>query len=365
MKKKEINLFAAGREEADGKTGKNKKAKERKKLDKKKIISRGALCILSAAIVVFSFAFGLGRIGESDRKLTDAAEYKGILNLWHIDSFEGGTGSRAEFLLARAAAFEKKYEGIFVMVTPMTAENANEKFAAGEKPDMVSFGYGVEISGYSPIRSDKRCAYGELDGDVYALPWCKGGYVILSKSELGESKALKNAVISKGAYTQPYAALALDGYTLEDYKEKAPLDAYYEFVSGNADILVGTQRDINRLNVRQMEAVITPLKAYNDLYQYISVTAETAEKKAYAEKFIAYVLSEEVQKKVANLGMFSPYMTLSYELYGLSAMQGAAGESRSCSLFTPRAVMEEFSENALLAVKGDESALKKLKNLLR
>ena len=294
MKKKEINLFAAGKEGANGQDGRGKKTKSKKNFDKKAVFFRGALCVLSAAILIFSFTFGLGRVGARDKKLTGAEEYKGILTLWHVDSFEGGVGSRAEFLLARAAAFEKSNPGVFVMVTPMTAENANEKFAAGERPDMVSFGYGVEISGYSPIRSGRRFKYGELDGDVYALPWCMGGYVILSKSELGESKTLKNAVVSKGSFTQHYAALALDGYTLEDHREKAPLDAYYEFVSGNADILVGTQRDANRLNVRQENAFVTPLKGYNDLYQYIAVTAKAAQNKAYAEKFVDYVLSDEV-----------------------------------------------------------------------
>ncbi len=364
MKKKEINLFAAGKEGADGQGGRGNKSKSKKNFDKKAFFKRFALSALSLAVLAFSFGYALKNIDYADKKLTGGTDYKCIVNLWHVDSFEGGTGSRAEFLLGRAAAFEKNNAGVFVMVTPMTAENANEKFAAGERPDMISYGYGVEISGYSAIKSDKKCVYGQVDGDVYALPWCRGGYAVISNEPLPEDKTLENAVVSKGAYTQPYAALALGGYTLKNYEEKAPLDAYYAFVSGNADILVGTQRDVNRLNVRQMEAVITPLSEYSDLYQYISVTAASAEKKAYAEMFIEFLLSEEAQKKVSNLGMFSPYYRLSYDLSGLEEMQTAIQKSAAYPVFTPLSVFGEFSENALLAAKGDEAALKKLKNLL-
>ena len=316
-----------------------------------------------AAALVFAFFFALPKAGFSERKLAGNADYKCIVNLWHVDSFEGGVGSRAEFLLRRAAEFEKTRAGVFVMVTPLTAANAAEKFANGETPDIVSYGYGVEVKNFSPIRTEKKSAYGTLDGEVYAVPWCKGGYVVLSRGELPPDKTLKNAVVSKGPYTQPYAALAESGFVLENAEEYAPLDAYYRFVGGMADILVGTQRDVNRLNAREESAHITPLGGYNDLYQYFSVTAGSSEKKYYDEEFIDYVLSDGVQKKLTALGLFSPYIDLAYDAEGLNVLQREKG-AKGISAFLPAAVYREFSENAALAAAGNGDALKKMKNVL-
>lgn len=355
MKKKEENLFKS----APKKDGEAKKRKKR--------IARPPLWRLTAAViccfaVVFAFTFALGRVGFTENKLTGGETYKSIVSLWQIDSFEGGVGSRAEFLLRRSAEFERTRPGVFVMVTPMTAENAAEKLKAGEIPDMISYGYGLNVKNFSPIDTDKKCPYGSLDGEIYAVPWCMGGYAVISRHELQEQK-LENAVVSKGAYTQPYAALAESGYTLGNYTEKEPLDAYYRYVSGSADILIGTQRDVNRLFSRDEEAFVTPLGGYNDLYQYFSVTATSSEKKYYAEEFIGYVLSDGVQGKISALGMFSPYVDLTYEAEGLNLLQKGRG-GRGISAFLPSAVYEEFSLNALAAATGDGEALKKMKNVL-
>ena len=356
MRKKEENLF---RKEESAKIWEKKRSAVFSR------VSVGTLTkmLCCVAIVVFAFVFALPQAGFSKDKLVQSEAYKSIVSLWHIDSFEGGVGSRAEFLLRRAAEYEKKHPGVFVMVTSLTAESATEKFAAGETPDIVSYGYGVEILNYSSVDTEKTCAYGTLDGTVYAVPWCMGGYVVLSREELPEDKVLPSAVVSKGNFTQPYAALAASGYTLQNAVEKSPLEAYYRFVSGMSDILIGTQRDINRLNLREESAVITPLEGYNDLYQYFSVAAASSEKKYYAEEFIGYVLSDGAQEKLSSIGMLSPYIDLSYETEGLTALQSVKN-AKGISVFMPVALYSEFSENALLAAGGDAAALKKMKNML-
>ena len=61
-------------------------------------------------IIVLSFVFtvfiGRHKIQEQS-KITNPAEYKGIISLWQIDGFEGGSGSRKQFLLKVARDFEK------------------------------------------------------------------------------------------------------------------------------------------------------------------------------------------------------------------------------------------------------------------
>lgn len=120
------------------------------------------------------------------------ARFEGILELWHIESFEGGVGSRAGWLKRRSAAFEKQNKGCLVNVTVLTAEQAVEKLEAGERFDMASFSagagfnllpylspYGGEISG---VRADYLKG-GQLNGKVYALPYMAGGYTLAAQSK--------------------------------------------------------------------------------------------------------------------------------------------------------------------------------------
>lgn len=322
-----------------------------------------AVAAVLAAAVAFSFSFGLGQINYADKKLTGAENYKCIISLWHIDTFEGGVGSRAEFLLSRAAAFEKKNKGVFVMVTAHTVESAKERYAAGEMPDLVSYGYGVEPEGVSPIDGASPFKYGEYDGKPYALPWCKGGYVLLANKEVPGSRVLKNAVVSRGELTQPFAAAAFSGYTLENPSVKRPSEAYYAFITGAADYLVGTQRDVNRVLSRGAQAEVVPLSEFNDLYQYISVTAKSSEKKYYACAYVDYILSQEVQRQLNKIGMLSAYYAPEHEAEELRLMQNAENAC-GLSVFTARAVYDEFYSSAVKAAAGDEAAFKFLKNIV-
>ena len=66
-----------------------------------------------------------------------------ILTLWHVDSFEGGVGSRADWLKKRALEFEKTHKGVYVDVVKLTYSQLTQKLAEGRPFDLVSFGVGV------------------------------------------------------------------------------------------------------------------------------------------------------------------------------------------------------------------------------
>ena len=61
------------------------------------------LRLIIAGIIIFSVTFtsfyGKDKISDNGVK-GEAPEYKGILTLWHVDSFEGGTGLRRKSLSA-------------------------------------------------------------------------------------------------------------------------------------------------------------------------------------------------------------------------------------------------------------------------
>ena len=84
-----------------------------------------------------------------------------------------------------------------------------------------------------------------------------------------------------------------------------PLEAYSNFVALKNAELIGTQRDIVRLTKRGIAFTATALDGFNDLFQYVSITATNKTKISVATKFISYLLSLNVQKRLTEINMFS------------------------------------------------------------
>ena len=118
-----------------------------------------------------------------------------------------------------------------------------------------------------------------------------------------------------------------------------------------------------RLSRRGLEAGIIPLTAFNDLYQYISLTSTDELKLAYSEKFIDFLLSENVQKKLPKIAMLSAFYKNTYDLETLNLLQEVT-EFSSISAFSSSELIEDIRSNALNAVNGDKDALAKIKNVL-
>ena len=327
------------------------------------------LKILLGTILTLSIAFTsiFGINYKKADKVTAKEEYKGIITVWQVDGFEGGTGSRKQFLLKVARNFEKTFTGVLVMVTNYTADGVKENFEKGIFPDLISYSNGVDLLGYSQINVDRTVKGGIVGGRTYATAWARGGYVLISNPLLVQEKTqdlpLESVVVSQGDYTQPLAALSLQGIRAKQVETLKPMDAYVRFVGGKTPYMVGTQRDIVRLNNRGMEVIILPLTEYNDLYQYISVTATDPVKRLYAERFIEYLTSDKVQQRLGEICLFSPYIKVEYQNEGLAAMQNADCKN-TVSAFTGGEQLKEMQEYSLLAVKGDQNALNKIKNLL-
>ena len=321
------------------------------------------ICAFIVFIVAFSCFYGFKQINYADKKLTGEQNYKCILTLWHIDTFEGGVGSRAEFLHARANEFEKKTNGVFIMVQTHTVESAKKSYLDGAKPDLVSFGYGIVPQNPSKVDEKYYFEYADIDGDCYAYAWCRGGYVILANKTIPEDKTLINAVVSQGEYTSPLTATAIEGYTLKNYKTLVPTEAYYKFITGDADYLLGTQRDVNRVISRNADVSIKVLMQYNDLYQYISVTSGDLTKKYYACAYVEYLLTEGVQSKLNKIGMFSINYKVDYADQKLVDMQNAVFDY-GFNVFNSVSEYEKLKALSTIAVSGNEDALKKIKNFV-
>ena len=258
------------------------------------------------------------------------------------------------------------------MVVSHTVSSAKKNMDEGIFPDLISYGCGTGIKNATELGEKEKIYGGEVLGTTYAVPWCRGGYCIISNPRVAKEKDAEDSdgtghfgelLVSQGDYTQPLAAFALEGCTAENITVMSPMNAYVKFTEGKTPYFLATQRDIVRLTNRGAEFEITPLTKYNDLYQYFSITSSSAEKKAYAEEFIDYVLSDGVQAEIFRLGMFSPYRELSFSAEGLEKLQKER-RARGISAFLPAQTYAEFSSLSRRAAEGDGAALKKIENLL-
>ncbi len=243
---------------------------------------RFSIClILSVAVCVAAACMVFVKSGGAQ-----ADEEKIVLKIWQIDSFEGGKGSRADFLVGIGGDYSQ-ISGCYVTVVSLSAEAARDNLAAGVIPDAISYGAGV---------------YGLESFITSYTTWCYGGYCLLSldaNADFSDANA-ENTVINAGKENLVGAAALFCGL------QNAPLEksttAYVSLIGGGYKYLLGTQRDIYRLKTRRVSFSIKPVTAFNDLYQNISVTAQ-GERAALTGRFIDYLSSRA--NEVSALGLLA------------------------------------------------------------
>ena len=240
-------------------------------------------------------------VNYADGEEDDALQ---VLTLWQIDSFEGGRGSRAEYLRSLAQDFAKS-ANVYKEVTALSSDAARTNISAGVVPDIISYGagfYGIE----------------SLVFEGYGKAWCRGAYCLIALSGTDfSSVSTANTVINEGKDNLVSAAALFSGLQGANYA--APTSAYVSLISGEYDFLLGTQRDVIRLQTRGESFEVKPLPEFNDLYQYISVLTCDGEKAAVAEEYINYVLSHG--ESLTRIGMLCDGETLySDEMHALEGV---------------------------------------------
>ncbi|MBP5466520.1 MAG: hypothetical protein J6Y43_03040 [Clostridia bacterium] len=324
---------------------------------------------VAAAILVFAVAFTLlfGKSGIADNGLkVSSAEYKGILTVWHVDTFEGGVGSRKQFLLSVSRGFEKLYNGVLVMVVDYTAESAEQAISDGKSPDIISYGAGVNVQNVRSL-GNLIAVGGTYNGETYALPWARGGYCIIRNPDYSANRNdAGKLLVSQGEFTNPLTAYALSGkqpIAAENTEILSPMNAYVKFTQGKTERFLATQRDVHRLILRGMDFTSEPLDGYNDLYQYVSVLSEDAVKAEYARKFAEYLISEDVQKQLYKIGLFSCYFGVEYDSPDLSAMQKTEIKT-VLSAFTSEERIKKLQSFGASAAAGNGAVISEIKKLV-
>ena len=340
-----------------------------------------------------------------------------IITLWHIDTFEGGIGSRQDFLSKASVRFEKRYEGIFVCVIGYTVEEAQENINKGIYPDMISYGIGFDkYRNMREIRTKSKYAC-MVNGKKAAVGWCRGGYVILShgseesggytgddyiggetidyytgnaekiyvagggetnfktgggddyiKAKTADNltdKQTEEIIISKGKYNSPEIALALSGTSVKNYDIKSPTEAYSYFLKNKNAKFLGTQRDIWRLENRQVPFKIEKVCSFSDLVQYISVYTSDENKNFYSQKFIEYLLSEDSQKRLTQIGMLTVNDKSIYSRDDAANVLENGKISGGLYVFTDREKIEKLQSEAVGILSGDNKNSSKLRDYLQ
>ena len=322
-------------------------------------IFRGILCALLVSCVAFTFIFGYKKISE--QKLKNPIVNKSVLTLWQIDSFEGGTGSRKQFLLKASREFERVNKDYLIMVVEHTVSSAETAFKEGNKPDMISYGAGLNISNPTQIKVNTNSELGLIGKKHYAVCWARGGYVMIRNVNMQSSKDC--VVVSVGANNLSKTAYLLSGIKSDEVEFLQANEAFQLFANGKAKYLFGTQRDLFRLKNRNMQIEVEGIEQFNDLMQYLSILTLDTSKHSVCESFANFLLSEKVQKSLSSLGLFSVEYQVEYSDDNLAKIQNTSF-LHTVSPLIGKKNLESISHFANMAINGDANSLNKIKNMI-
>lgn len=268
--------------------------------------------------------------------------YQGVVELWNVETFEGGSGSRSAWITARAAQFEKTHAGLYFHVTNLTTEQLQEKLNNGDCFDIVCFSRGTvclvqnylqPYCGSTKDVKENLLSSATVGGTTYALPLYAGSYFLFArKSQLDANADLLQTALSNefqrkvgkhtyllqplvcgfSQFNSPFSALAMSGGKgkATPNESLSQYDAYELFVANKTAVsLLGTQRDLYRLSQREKNGKIETLECcalcgYTDLVQYLGISSQCEVAECVTE-FLQFLVSEQSQQTLVSLNLFS------------------------------------------------------------
>lgn len=336
-----------------------------------KKIAKISVAVAVIALCVVTAVFVLPTLLKPKIDQNPTENFRGVLEMWNVEAFEGGSGSRKGWITRAAAKFEKANDGLFVHVTDLTVEQLKSKLENGETADMVAFPRGV---GYlvadKLISLDIDCDVREnfrsacvLNGKTYCVPLYTGGYFMFARTSALKDNVLpqdclklsatrkvgKNTidlgslVCGQWSYGSSLTAVSMSGASgsASAAKVVGQYQAYGQFVANDIAVaLLGTQRDLFRLSQKVDQGKIEPLTVvsmndYTDIAQFVGVTSQS-QNSAAAQKFVEYMMSTNVQQTLSHIGLFSALATPIY-----SDGDYAAAEKNWAKAYVPNVFADE------------------------
>ena len=172
------------------------------------------IMVVAFLCVVACVAFKTERNSALEQGFFKARNQETILELWHVETFEGGTTSREKYLEKRAIEFEKQNKGVFVLVKSVSLSELELSLKENKMPDLISFGYGVQNQFKDKLVALnlenstflKQSFYdsGLNGGRLLAVPYCYSRNLLFSTPEKLEkagvhgSETLNNILFNAG-----------------------------------------------------------------------------------------------------------------------------------------------------------------------
>lgn len=228
-----------------------------------------------------------------------------IFTIWHVETSEGGGKARKDFLLSIAKTLEKENEENLFMLRVIAHEKLSLELELST-PDIISFGFGVgqiilpylhDLENTYDVR-DELISSGSFNKKFYAVPFMVGGYAMFS-----HSNEAQEFHCGQNGFTKPN--IIFENLNLSPNKKESQYEAYKNFANNKNVKLLGTSRDLFRVNnlnkIGRTNAMITPIDSYTDLIQYLGITNHNA----VTEKFVSLAMSQEYQSKLVDYSLFS------------------------------------------------------------
>ncbi len=228
-----------------------------------------------------------------------------IYTVWHIETFEGGKQARINYLKSVARKIESEYAGVYIMIKSIDPSELDSALQTSS-PDIISFGYGVGMNILNKLIPFNKTydirdelLFSSLFNDkLYALPYMLSGYAIFKHSALSEEFHCGYT-----SYTRPENIY--NNLSLSPKENETQYEAYKDFVYNENVVLLGTARDLFRIDnlnkVGRANASISPIDTYTDLVQYLGKLKDDE----ITNKFCSLALSDTYQTTLTEFGLFT------------------------------------------------------------
>ncbi|MCQ2556054.1 MAG: hypothetical protein MJ149_01850, partial [Clostridia bacterium] len=107
----------------------------------KKRIFKIICLVVTCLVLLYVPIFALGQAKKHDVYTEQNVQTK-IYTIWHVETFEGGSATRINYLKTIARNLEKAHAGTLFLIKQIEAEKLNESLKESV-PDIISFGFGV------------------------------------------------------------------------------------------------------------------------------------------------------------------------------------------------------------------------------
>ena len=324
-------------------------------------------CFVALLVIAFTIIMPLKVIPNflKAKSLTSESrefDFMGVLEVWHIETFEGGSVSRSSWLEKKGTEFSKLNEGCYLMINTMSLEQVKLNLESGKRPNMFSFGIGVgatisnylsEYTGKVSVRDDLLDS-GTINNKIYAIPYILGGYAIFTNNEL--TRNLTNVGFGTKDLNNFAVSLLLNNYKIELNNECENIDsftAYDRYINERIGVLVGTQRDSYRVNNRisngkMSNQNIKYLGGFSDLIQYMAIASCNTKEYKMCEKFIEYLQTKKVQSSLTDINMFSTIGTKLYTSGYLNEIESQLQNNlKTINVFLNDDILTNLRKNAL------------------